>query len=52
MGGRGQRDLDIKLKHTNRLKQALYQSIKQHGGEQGEMFLTITWDSDSASNLT
>ena len=27
-----QRDLDLKVKHTARLKQALYQSIKQHAG--------------------
>ena len=27
-----QRDLDMKMKHTARLKQALYQSIKQHAG--------------------
>ena len=27
-----ERELDLKVKHTARLKQALYQSIKQHAG--------------------
>ena len=38
---RPKRELDVKLKYTARLKQALYQSVRQHAGHCTVLYCTV-----------
>ena len=40
---RPKRELDVKLKYTARLKQALYQSVRQHAGHCTVLYCTVLY---------